>query len=187
MDASQVNEKFRSALYNDAEMAALEPGKTPEDAVIVEGVNTVFGFHPERLKALREVALGWMEKLRHEFFSGTEGGSGGDSFLNLPFDKNENQWGEHVNAQELACLLIGLGLAEWVFPRDIWHVLPGGMPLIVFHTKPMSAKEIALNTEILIKVRERIAQCTHEESCCSCGGHEEGCCSCGGHEHKEAP
>ena len=58
---------------------------------------------------------------------------GGWSFLQACVDKNGNHWGEHSNMEELFCLGIAIGKVESLLPRDMWKVLPGGVPYYVIH------------------------------------------------------
>jgi hypothetical protein len=55
--------------------------------------------------------------------------------LQIPFDKNDKQWGEHKEAEELYVLASGLGMAEPVVKnRGLWDMFPGRVPYIVFDT-----------------------------------------------------
>lgn len=118
-------------LYNNDEVAAVRAaGETvPPGAVLVEGVTSTFGLHPERLAESKPKIAEFISQLPDTFLD-TAGG--GWSFLNLPFDKDGNQWCEHREAEALCALAIGVGLAKWAARRDQWHLLPGGMPYITF-------------------------------------------------------
>jgi hypothetical protein len=54
----------------------------------------------------------------------------GMSFLALPFDKNNNQWGEQMNAEQLMVLGIAAGRIKLCLPKEMWNLLPGGVPYI---------------------------------------------------------
>lgn len=94
-------------------------------SITAEGITATFHFHPERLESHRVEVLSLLKELPIEFMEKTGGGM---TFLNGCIDKNGSQWGEQMNVQELMVLGIGLGLAEYCLPRDMWSVLPGGMP-----------------------------------------------------------
>jgi hypothetical protein len=97
--------------------------------VKVEGLMHTFIFHPERLENHRQEIYELLNELPDGFKKSVGGGM---SFLAACEDKNGNQWGEHMHTEELFCLGIGLGLVSSPLPREMWHVLPGGMPYYTF-------------------------------------------------------
>ena len=113
LTAERVNEILRDSLYRDEEL-------TREDAIRVKGI-----VQTERLKAYQEEIKNLIACLPDAFVSG-----GGWTFLNLCTDKDGNLWGQHNNCEELYCLAAGLGMAGFCMPRDMWSVLPGGVPYI---------------------------------------------------------
>ncbi len=38
------------------------------------------------------------------------------------------QWGEHTNMEDLFALGVGIGRVKLLLPRNMWRMLPGGMP-----------------------------------------------------------
>lgn len=59
-------------------------------------------------------------------------GGGGWSFLNACMDKGGGQWtGLHSTMDKLFMLGIAAGKAQWLMPREMWPLLPGGMPYVV--------------------------------------------------------
>jgi len=137
IDPEQVNAAFLDCLYNSEEIT----GKQPEDAVIVEGVLQKFGFHPQRLESHRQEVANWLLALPSPFL---ESKGGGWSFLNACQDRNDEQWtGLHVRMDQLFSLGIGLGLAGYLMPRDMWEVFPGGMPYVVVKDKALANKGAA--------------------------------------------
>ena len=64
--------------------------------------------------------------------------SGGWSFLALCMDKNGEIWGEHESVEELICLGIAIGMVGYSTPREMWSILPGGMPYIWIDTSASS-------------------------------------------------
>lgn len=105
-----------------------QDGESTDNAVRVEGIVHSFGYHPERLESHREEIRAMLKELPEQF---QETGGGGWSFLQLCVDKNGRQWGEHLYMEALICLAMGLGMAKCQMPREIWPVLPGGMPYYV--------------------------------------------------------
>ena len=59
-----------------------------------------------------------------------DGGSGA-SFLEMCINKDGEQWGEHTDMEKLTMLGIAAGYAKFCFGRELWPILPGGMPYIV--------------------------------------------------------
>lgn len=62
-----------------------------------------------------------------------KGKGGGWSFLNFCDRNDGSQWtGLHMVMEQLFAMASALGMAHLLMPRDLWDVLPGGMPYIVF-------------------------------------------------------
>jgi len=53
---------------------------------------------------------------------------GGWSFIQACVYKNGNHWGEHHSMEELLCLGIAIGRVKCLMPKDMWSILPGGVP-----------------------------------------------------------
>lgn len=114
-------------LYKDEE---IRDGNPPEGTIIVDGIVSRIGFHPERLKAKESEVISMLEQLSDEF---KKSGGGGMSFLNMCELKTGFQWtGLHQRMEQLMMMAIGLGKGEYCMPRDYWKVLPGSMPYVVF-------------------------------------------------------
>lgn len=74
-----------------------------------------------------------LDQLPSEF---QKSGGGGWSFLNACMDRNGGQWtGMHQTMDKLFMLGIAAGMVCWLMPRDMWEVLPGGMPYVVVSTE----------------------------------------------------
>jgi len=57
---------------------------------------------------------------------------GGWSFLQACVNRHGDEWtGLHVIMEALFCLGIAADKVRWMMPRDVWTVLPGGMPYVV--------------------------------------------------------
>lgn len=120
-----VHMVFMDCLFRPEE---IQDGQAPEDAVIAEGIMDKLGFNRARLESHREEIRAWLELLPHEF---RKTGGGGWSFLNACYEADGTQWtGLHQRMDQLFTLGIGLGLAKWQLPRDMWSALPGGMPFV---------------------------------------------------------
>lgn len=113
-----------------------EGADVPADAVEVEGIICRYAFHPGRLEANRANVAGMLDQLDSAFKSD---GGGGMSFLNACVDKDGNHWAEHPTMGMLFGLAIGLGLARYSLPREMWSVLPGGVPYITVDSKALQS------------------------------------------------
>lgn len=127
IDATEVNRVFLDSLFRDYGEVTT-PGVLPPGTVLVEGVRVRIGFHPQRLESHREQVREWLALLPPQFHKDA---GGGWSFLNACLTRDGEQWGEHWNVEQLLALGIGLNLARWLTPRDMWDALPGGMPYAV--------------------------------------------------------
>jgi len=128
--AEQIHTVMMDCLYKDEELAV--KGQPPEGAILVEGLVNKFGLHPGRVEAHKEEVRGFLDQMPQVFHA--EGG-GGMSFLSLCNTADGRQWGEHRNMEELVVLGIACNLASYCLPRDMWAMLPGGVPYVTFNTK----------------------------------------------------
>lgn len=139
ISAARVEEIFRDCLYTDAEMAGVPEGETPEGVVIVEGILSRFGLHPERLESHRAEVNEMLMNLPIGF---RRSSGGGWSFLQGCQDRNDVQWtGLHQTVGELFTLGIGLGEVSYLLPRELWSAFPGGMPYLVIDAGPTPGGE----------------------------------------------
>ena len=127
LEAKRVDEIFRDCLFEEDEIENGMP-KDPTLLVKIEAVMSTFGLHKGRLEGHRAEVASLLEELPDLF---REDKGGGWSFLNACMDKNDRQWGEHSNIEQLFALAIGLGLGKFPLSRENWAMLPGGMPYFV--------------------------------------------------------
>lgn len=125
MENINVTASNMSELTTNAFMDCLfKEGEDTTNHVKVEGLTSMFGLHPQRLEEKRELVTALLAELPAEFKKGW-------SFLNLCTTKNGEQWtGMHDVCEQLAVMAIGLGLMEYCLPREMWAILPGGMPYL---------------------------------------------------------
>ena len=100
-------------------------GEDTSHLVKAEAIVQTFGFHPERLASHRKDIASLLAHLPRGFRPGEGGGL---SFLSAVLDSNGQQWGEQTNAEQLLALGIASGLITIQFPRNMWSMLPGGVP-----------------------------------------------------------
>ena len=121
LNSENVHNTFMNCLFKD--------GEPTETHTIGEGVKLKVGFHPERLKEAEPLIVEMLDGLPDAF---KKTGGGGWSFLNMCNDKEENQWADlHQTMDELVALGTASGKMAFLLPRDMWEVLPGGMPYLV--------------------------------------------------------
>ena len=100
-------------------------GEDTTNHVKVEGITSMFGLHPQRLEEKRELVTALLAELPEEFKEGY-------TLLNFCTTKDGEQWtGEHRVCEQLIVMAIGLNLMEYCMPREMWAVLPGGVPYIM--------------------------------------------------------
>lgn len=121
VNASNMSELVRTAFRE----SLFKEGEDTTSCVKVEGLVRNFGFHPQRLEEHRELVVTLLEQLPPEFKQGY-------TFLNICMTKDGEQWtGEQPVCELLVCMAIGLKLMEYCMPRDLWFILPGGVPYVM--------------------------------------------------------
>lgn len=130
LTADAVNETFLDCLFKDK--------PTVGGYVKAEGITRTVGFNPESLAKNTEKIHDFLLQLPKEF--GQDSG-GGFSFLAACNDKDGVQWtGLHTDMEELFLLGLATGYVQCLMPRDMWSVLPGGMPYYVVRTDPVAVE-----------------------------------------------
>lgn len=124
LTASSVSDLLRECLFKE--------GESQVNPVIAEGVLRKFGFHPGRIAENADKIRALLADLPDDFQADKGGGM---SFLNACMTKDGDQWGEHINIDELVCLGVAIGAVKFGFPRDMWSILPGGMPYLCVDTR----------------------------------------------------
>ena len=131
LTAKNVEDVMLDMLFKDEELAGSGLGdEPPEGVVVVKAITSGFGFHPGRVKENKGKVIELIGQLDEKFLLGS---GDGYSFLALCEDKEGKQWtGEHRVMELLCVVAIAAGVAKWSMPRDLWAVLPGGMPYVTF-------------------------------------------------------
>ena len=126
MENINVTASNMSELTTNAFMDCLfKEGEDTTNHVKVEGLTSMFGLHPQRLEEKRELVTALLAELPAEFKEGW-------SFLNLCTTKDGEQWTDmHLVCEQLVVMAIGLGLMEYCMPREMWVILPGGVPYLM--------------------------------------------------------
>jgi hypothetical protein len=125
ISSERVEEIFFDSMFKDEEIVNGEPTTEP---VKVIGIVRNCGFHAERLNSHKQEVKEFLSQFPDDFYKSK---GGGHTFLNFCNLKDDTQWTDlHIRMEQLMQLGIGLGLIEYCAPREVWKVLPGGMPYI---------------------------------------------------------
>ena len=118
LTSENVESIFMDCLFQD--------GEDTSDPAIAEGITSKFGFHKGRLESHRDDISDMLLQLPKEFH---KDGGGGMTFLNAYINAKGEQWtGEHRRMEQLFSLGQACERVQCLMPRDMWSVLPGGMP-----------------------------------------------------------
>lgn len=121
LNPERVGIIFHNCLFRESEDTT--------NHIKAEGIVSTVGFHPGRVEEHRAEIELMLAELPEAFMAA---GGGGWSFLNLCFDRHGNQWtGIHQTMEQLVQLGIAIGKVKYQLPRELWGVLPGGMPYLV--------------------------------------------------------
>lgn len=113
-----------------ADLVLFRTGTDEEGEILdVQCIARTLRFHNTRLQANKERIKGILAQLPDNFQA--EKG-GGWSFLNMDRTNQGVQWtGYHWEMELLCAMAIGTKQGLFVFERDLWKELPGGMPYFV--------------------------------------------------------
>lgn len=127
--ADEVRDIARHCLFNEEELI---DGIPPTNAVLGDGIISTLAFHPVRLEESKSRIRAILDEMPDDFHASKGGGM---SFLNLCMDRNGNHWAEHPTLGILCSLGLAAGMVSYPMPRDMWSILPGGMPYVTINTK----------------------------------------------------
>lgn len=125
LTSENVKAVLSDCFYTDDEVAE----GAVENSLVIESLTMKIGLHPGRVDQHREEIKSMLEDVREKFFLNS---GGGGSFLELCETKDGVQWGQHRDMESLCVLAIAASLGQWCAPQEMWMLLPGGMPYIVF-------------------------------------------------------
>lgn len=132
--SAEVQSVITECLYSADELEAADKDEkgVPAGAIVVDGIVTLWAFHPGRVADNKEKIGTMLLEMRDEFHVAK---GGGWSFLNLCEDRHGNHWGEHRTMGQLCALAIASGQGKWTIPREMWATMPGGLPYIGFEVE----------------------------------------------------
>ena len=121
LTSKNVESVFMDCLFKD--------GEDTSNPATAQGIVSSFGFNKERLNDHLDNIAEMLSQLPKEFQSGSGGGM---SFLNACNNSDGEQWtGLHSVMEQLFALGMASSKVKCLLPRDMWKVLPGGMPYYV--------------------------------------------------------
>lgn len=121
-----VEKIFRNCLFETDEIVDNKPIL---EYIKIEGVAIAVYFNAAKIENYREDINSMLENLMPEFDKGF-------SFQNICIDKNQLLWtGIHHNCDLLLTLGLAIGSLSYCTPREMWPILPGGLPYITRHIK----------------------------------------------------
>lgn len=124
IETERLSEIFEKCLFQENEVVNNEPILEPK---VGKGILSDFGFHPIRLLSYKTEIMDMLKQLPDSFMKSKGGGM---SFLNACETKDGHQWGEHNNMEQLFALGEALEIVKYPMPKEMWHILPGGMPYV---------------------------------------------------------
>lgn len=134
INSSRIHEIFMDCLFHE------EPSDS-DSCIAVYGCLGKFGFDPNKIESNQEEIHNILLNLQEEFFENT---GGGYSFLNLPFDKNGDQWGEQMSGDKLMLLGLASGWMQYLFGQKMWKALPGRVPYVMIHNNRVPVEIITI-------------------------------------------
>ena len=143
--AKRIREIMEYSLFSEDEinLAKKKDGTFDAACVItkmIRGNSLVFCWI--RLKEFKSEIRKYLDLLSDEF---KEHVGAGYTFLSMCVDKNNRQWGGHINCDELFTIGNALGLCDFCIKNRLtWKLLPGGVPYIVILDKPKEFDEANL-------------------------------------------
>ena len=121
LEPMAVHTIFMDCLFDPEEIVNGEPSVP---AIAIEGITMDVGLHAGRVAGHKAEIRELVDQVPEIFKNGM-------TFLNLCEDKDGNQWtGMHLAMQELVFLGIAAGYMKYCAPKDMWSILPGGMPYV---------------------------------------------------------
>lgn len=136
IDGMKLQEIFLDCLFKEEELEHVD-GKTLVKGDIkpvpAMGVVNNVAFHPDRLQSHHDEVKEMFNQLSPQFQEGL-------SFIQMPMDKDGNQWGEQRSAEQLMLLGIGLKYVTLPMPRPLWGLCPGGVPFVIVDFNKMNGK-----------------------------------------------
>lgn len=125
LTAKNVRAVLMDCLYSPKEVKEIGEDNIKSRAILVQGVTLNLGFNPAKIAKhsldIRDMLDQLPANFKHEV-------GGGWSFLNACMRHDETHWGEHRSVDELLCLGLAAKRVKYTLPREMWYLMPGGVP-----------------------------------------------------------
>jgi len=106
-------------------------------------------FNSLKLELHRKDIITMLAELPQDFCSTSK--TQGASFLNMCMRDDDVQWtGTHAIMDMLTALGLAAGYVSFILPREMWKVLPGGMPYIRIDCPTLNLEKIAMPKDTAI-------------------------------------
>ena len=153
LSSNSVGDVFRSCLFSEEELT--ESGLPASAMVKVEAVADTYGFSQANLETVKDNIIELLMQLSESFFKGI---GDGDSFSNAVRNDRGIVWTKsQVEVDQLLALGLGIGMITYSLPRDMWAILPGGMPYFTINMDKVDViSALGKQEEADSKVRETI-------------------------------
>jgi len=116
-------------------------------AVTIKGIILSATFSVANLNAVKEDIVELIMQLPEGAFKGSK--DNGLSFLTLCHDKDEEQWTSfHACVERLMMLAMCIQRCVFLMPRNMWKVLPGGLPYLLFNTEDFTSNEMCACSDL---------------------------------------
>lgn len=125
LTGENVEKIFLECLYKNEELPATQKDReefAKKHGVHAEGIQIKTVFNPTRINKYKDDVKDMVGQLPDTFDDGW-------SFLNMCVTKDGKEWTSlHRTMEQLCCLGTATGALKLLSPREMWPVLPGGMP-----------------------------------------------------------
>ena len=120
-----VEKIFLNCLFDKKE----DSQENTKNAIFVEGIISDFGFNPKKIELHKNEIIELLSHLPDKF---KQSFGGGWSFPNACETDTGKQWtGLHRNMEQLFALGLAINKVKCLMPKNMWKILPGGMPYYV--------------------------------------------------------
>lgn len=120
LTSDNVNSIFMDCLFEE------DNEENRKKSIVVEGIVSKFGLNPDAIKKHKKDIRSMLKQLPKEF---QKNSGGGWSFLNACNREDGTQWtGFHIAMEQLVVLGIASGYVRYTLSREMWKILPGGVP-----------------------------------------------------------
>jgi len=124
LTSNNVRTIFKKCLFSKDELT--KEGLPDSPMIKVEAVSEIYGFRKESVDSVKDDIIELLMQLNEIFFKDI---GGGDSFLNaVKNDRGLNWTKSQTDVELLLALGLAIGAITYSLPRNMWYILPGGLP-----------------------------------------------------------